>query len=100
VKFTKQEELLYRKALFRIDYCLSEEEVTFERSVETLSTVLSLTGGLLGIITPLVNLLIAWLQRHLFLSNLIERVFHHTDSKTHSPSAYLSSLSRFRFYFI
>ena len=55
--------------------------VTYERQVETLSTALSLMGGLLGIIAPLVTLLIEWIQRHLYLSELIGRVFYKADDK-------------------
>jgi hypothetical protein len=69
--------------------------------VETLSTALSLTGGLLGIIAPLINFLIEWIQRHLYLSELIRRVFYVADAKESkpTPSKFLASLRRFRFSF-
>jgi hypothetical protein len=69
--------------------------------VETLSTALSLTGGLLGIIAPLVTLLIEWIQRHLYLSELTGRVFYEADAKESKPipSKFLASLRRFRFTF-
>jgi hypothetical protein len=75
--------------------------VTYERQVETLSTALSLTGGLLGIIAPLVTLLIEWIQRHLYLSELIGRVFYEADDKESKPipSKFLASLRRFSFSF-
>ena len=75
--------------------------VTYERQVETLSTALSLTGGLLGIIAPLVTFLIEWIQRHLYLSDLIRRVFYEADAKESkpTPSQFLASLKRFRFSF-
>ena len=37
----------YDRNLLKIDYYLSEDLITFNRKVETLSTALSLTGGLL-----------------------------------------------------
>ena len=75
--------------------------ISYERQVETLSTALSLTGGLLGIIAPLVTFLIEWLQRHLYLSELIEKVFYEAGAKesTPIPSKFLASLRRFRFSF-
>jgi hypothetical protein len=42
---------------------------------------LSLTGGLMGIINPIVGLLIGWLQRHLYLSTLITKIFHQEEEK-------------------
>lgn len=50
----------YDRNLLKIDYYLSEDLITFNRKVETLSTALSLTGGLLGIIAQLVTFLIGW----------------------------------------
>jgi hypothetical protein len=75
--------------------------VTYESQVETLSTAISLTGGLLGIIAPLITFLIEWIQRHLYLSELIGRVFYEADSNDSKPipSKFLASLRRFRFSF-
>jgi hypothetical protein len=60
-------------------YYLSESLINYERKVETLSTALSLTGGLMGIVNAIVGLLIGWLQRHLFLSTLISKIFHQEE---------------------
>ena len=48
----KTEDFVYdeSRGMLYIEYFLSEEEILYERAVETLSTTISLTGGLIGFI--------------------------------------------------
>ncbi len=39
---------------------LNEESILYERKVENLSTVFSMTGGLIGFVTIVVNFLVNW----------------------------------------
>lgn len=61
IKIQKSEEYEDEDTLFNIEYYRAEEEMMYERQVETLSTAFSLTGGLMGLLASLVNFLIGWL---------------------------------------
>ena len=60
---------------------LDETEVTYKRNVLTISYVLSLTGGLMSFITSMLNLLLGSLERQMFLTSILSKIFIFSEEK-------------------
>ncbi|TNV80330.1 hypothetical protein FGO68_gene3640 [Halteria grandinella] len=63
-----------------ITYALDDRTLKIERSVQTLSYIFSLLGGLTGAISLVIQALIGWLQEKLYISALIGQLFLYQPS--------------------
>ena len=54
---------------------LDETKVSYQRNVITISYALSLTGGLMSLITSVLNFVLGSLERHLFITSLLGKIF-------------------------
>ncbi|TNV80372.1 hypothetical protein FGO68_gene7330 [Halteria grandinella] len=66
--------------LAKITYALDDRTLKIERSVQTLSYIFSLLGGLSGAISLVMQFLIGWLQEKIYLSTLIGQLFLYQPS--------------------
>jgi len=58
-----------------ISFMIDENVNQSTRTVYTIADALSATGGFLGIITLIVQILIGWLQERLFIKSIIRHMF-------------------------
>ena len=54
-----------------MNFMLDENVYTYNRQVQTIFYGFSMVGGLMGIIMALAKVILEWVQRHLFLIDVI-----------------------------
>ena len=57
--------------LIQINFMLDENVYTYNGQVQTIFYGFSMVGGLMGIIMALAKVILEWVQRHLFLIDVI-----------------------------
>lgn len=61
----------------RITFALDETTHNHERKVQTLSFAMSIIGGLIGLITSIIIVVMGWIQESLFYSSIMNKIFYY-----------------------